>query len=114
MDQDPSGARAERLAAYPVDLARVLANAPRRGPRISDVTTKKISEEWLLIEWPDGEVKPTKYCFSTRDGTVTFAHLVPVVKQRWHIARDYLELQQAIGLGHFEGRPCAAGLRERS
>ena len=57
-----------------------------------------------MIEWPDDEAKPTKYWFSTLDETVTFAHLVHVVKQRWRIERDYLELKQEIGLGHFEGR----------
>ena len=75
-----------------------------RSAHDRDVATEKISEEWLLIEWPEGEEKPTKYWFSTLDGTVTFAHLVHVVKQRWRIERDYLELKQEIGLGHFEGR----------
>ena len=66
--------------------------------------TESIPEEWLLIEWPEDEEKPAKYFFSTLDAAVTFAHLVHVVKQRWRIERDYLELKQEIGLGHFEGR----------
>ena len=75
-----------------------------RSAHARDVATEKIREEWLLIEWPEGEEKPTKFWFSTLDETVTFAHLVHVVKQRWRIERDYLELKQEIGLGHFEGR----------
>ena len=75
-----------------------------RSAHDRDIATEKIPEEWLLIEWPDDEEKPTKYWFSTLDATVTFAHLVHVVKQRWRIERDYLELKQEIGLGHFEGR----------
>jgi len=66
--------------------------------------TETIAEEWLLIEWPDDEKAPTKFWFSTLDKTVTFAHLVHTTKQRWRIERDYLELKQEIGLGHFEGR----------
>ncbi len=66
--------------------------------------TETMPEEWLLIEWPDDEKAPTKFWFSTLDKTVTFAHLVRTTKQRWRIERDYLELKQEIGLGHFEGR----------
>ena len=69
-----------------------------------DAATETIAEEWLLIEWPDDEKAPTKFWFSTLDKTVTFAHLVHTTKQRWRIERDYLELKQEIGLGHFEGR----------
>ena len=35
---------------------------------------------------------------------ITFTHLVHMAKLRWRIERDYLELKQEIGLGHFEGR----------
>jgi len=75
-----------------------------RSAHDRDIAPEKVAEEWLLIEWPDDEEKPTKYWFSTLGQTVTFAHLVHVVKQRWRIERDYLELKQEIGLGHFEGR----------
>lgn len=69
-----------------------------------DAATEKIDEEWLLIEWPEGEKKPTKYWLSTLKSNVTFTHLVHMAKLRWRIERDYLELKQEIGLGHFEGR----------
>jgi SRSO17 transposase len=62
------------------------------------------AEEWLLIEWPEGEKKPTKYWFSTLAARASFSHLVGRAKLRWRIERDYLELKQEIGLGHFEGR----------
>ena len=69
-----------------------------------DVATETITQEWLLIEWPEDEKAPTKFWLSTLDETVTFVHLVHMTKLRWRIERDYLELKQEIGLGHFEGR----------
>lgn len=61
-------------------------------------------EEWLLIEWPKGEKEPTKYWLSTLPHNIGFARLVDLAKLRWRIERDYQELKQEIGLGHFEGR----------
>jgi SRSO17 transposase len=61
-------------------------------------------ELWLLIEWPAGEDEPTKYWFSNLDATASLAHLVGLAKLRWRIERDYQELKQELGLGHFEGR----------
>ena len=36
--------------------------------------------------------------------TSTFRALVDLAKLRWRIERDYQELKQEVGLGHFEGR----------
>jgi SRSO17 transposase len=60
--------------------------------------------EWLLIEWPEGEKEPTKYWLSTLPEDIVFAALVDIAKLRWRIERDYQELKQEVGLGHFEGR----------
>ena len=62
------------------------------------------AEEWLLIEWPRGETEPTKYWLSTMAGNTTLKALVRMAKHRWIIERDYQELKQELGLGHFEGR----------
>jgi SRSO17 transposase len=62
------------------------------------------AEEWLLIEWPRGEKEPTKYWVSTLSSTVKLKALVKMAKHRWIIERDYQELKQELGLGHFEGR----------
>jgi len=75
-----------------------------RSAHDRDAVTEAIAEEWLLIEWPDDEKEPTKFWLSNLDQTITFAHLVRTAKLRWRIERDYLELKQEIGLGHFEGR----------
>jgi SRSO17 transposase len=61
-------------------------------------------EEWFLIEWPQGEVEPTKYWLSSLPEETKLADLVGQAKLRWRIERDYQELKQEIGLGHYEGR----------
>ncbi|HYN00590.1 MAG TPA: IS701 family transposase [Aestuariivirgaceae bacterium] len=61
-------------------------------------------EEWLLIEWPKGEAEPTKYWLATVSQKISFRKLVDLAKLRWRIERDYQELKQEVGLGHFEGR----------
>jgi SRSO17 transposase len=62
------------------------------------------AEEWLLIEWPEGEKEPVKYFLSTAPKYASLAQLVFVAKMRWRIERDYQDLKQDFGLGHFEGR----------
>ncbi len=61
-------------------------------------------EEWLLVEWPTGEREPTKYFLSSLPAAIAITDLVAAAKGRWRIERDYQELKQEIGLGHFEGR----------
>ena len=62
------------------------------------------AEEWLLIEWPRGDIEPTKYWMSTLPANTPLKALVKMAKHRWIIERDYQELKQELGLGHFEGR----------
>ncbi|HEV2446701.1 MAG TPA: IS701 family transposase [Candidatus Sulfopaludibacter sp.] len=61
-------------------------------------------EEWLLIEWPKKESEPTKYWLSTLPEKTSLKALVKIAKHRWIIERDYEELKQELGLGHYEGR----------
>jgi SRSO17 transposase len=70
----------------------------------SQLKPELLAEEWLLIEWPEGEAEPTKYWLSTLPANIGFRELVDFAKLRWRIERDYLELKQEVGLGHFEGR----------
>jgi FOG: Transposase len=79
-------------------FARVrVRTAPIRG-------AAKRGEETLLIEWPEGEREPTKYWLATVDKNMSFRALVDLAKMRWRVERDYLELKQEVGLGHYEGR----------
>jgi SRSO17 transposase len=79
-------------------FARVrVRTAPNRGAAARQ-------EETLLIEWPEGEAAPTKYWLSNIAKTISFRELVDIAKMRWRIERDYQDLKQEIGLGHYEGR----------
>jgi SRSO17 transposase len=66
--------------------------------------TEPYPEEWLLIEWPKKESEPTKYWLSTLPEKTSLKSLVKMAKHRWIIERDYEELKQELGLGHYEGR----------
>jgi SRSO17 transposase len=73
--------------------------------RVRPVTqAEQPDEEWLLIEWPEDEAEPTKYWLSTLPADIGFAALVDRAKLRWRIERDYQDLKQEVGLGHYEGR----------
>ncbi len=61
-------------------------------------------EEWCLIEWPTDQAEPTKYWLSTLPANTSRIRLVRHAMLRWRIERDYQELKQEIGLGHYEGR----------
>ena len=82
-------------------FARVRACAAPQGDKIS---SSDRSDEWVLIEWPKSEPEPTKYWLSTLPDNTSFQQLVDLTKLRWRIERDYQELKQEVGLGHFEGR----------
>jgi SRSO17 transposase len=82
-----------RFAAVRVRPAQ--GDAGRSEPR---------AEHWLLVEWPNGEAVPTKFWLSTLPEDTAIEHLVRQAKQHWLIERDYLELKQELGLGHYEGR----------
>jgi SRSO17 transposase len=81
-------------------FARVRVRPAHRDDQRSEMR----AEEWLLIEWPEGEAEPAKYWLSTLPADIGFVALVDTAKLRWRIERDYQELKQEVGLGHFEGR----------
>ena len=60
--------------------------------------------QWLLIEWPPEQDEPSKYVLSTLPEGTPLNELVSAAHQRWRIERDYQDLKQDFGLGHYEGR----------
>jgi SRSO17 transposase len=79
-------------------FARVRVHAAGEGTRSDE------PEEWLIVEWPKGEQGPTKFWLSTLPEDTTFERMIDLTMMRWRIERDYQELKQEVGLGHFEGR----------
>lgn len=61
-------------------------------------------EEWLIIEWAQNAAEPAHYWFSNLPADTRWQPMIDTVMGRWRIERDYEELKQELGLGHFEGR----------
>jgi SRSO17 transposase len=62
------------------------------------------AEQWLLIEWRAGDAEPLKYFLSNLPSDAAINDLVVAAHMRWRIERDYQDLKQELGLGHYEGR----------
>jgi SRSO17 transposase len=82
-----------RFAALRVRLAGGNAGKARLRPL-----------QWLLVEWPADQPEPSKYVLSTLPQNTPLNELVDAAHQRWRIERDYQDLKQDFGLGHYEGR----------
>jgi SRSO17 transposase len=59
---------------------------------------------WLLMEWPEGESKPTKFVLTTLPRRMSKKRITRIVKERWRTEQAYEELKGELGLDHFEGR----------
>lgn len=61
--------------------------------------------EWLLVEWPQKEEKPTDYWLAwLGDQPVGIPRLAKIARARWRVELDYRELKEELGLDHYEGR----------
>ena len=97
-------AQAYRTIAWRQGVAEKLSGRFARVRVVVAHDDQARSPEWLVIEWPRGDAEPTRYWLSTLPEETTFKALVGTIKGRWRIERDYLELKQELGLGHYEGR----------
>lgn len=61
-----------------------------------------LPEQWLLIKWSAGQTESEKYYLSTLPKTCALNDLVSAAHMRWRIERDYQDLKQDLGLGHYE------------
>ena len=59
---------------------------------------------WLMMEWPEGEAKPTKFVLTSMPMRMSKMRIVRVVKERWKTERVYEEMKGELGLDHYEGR----------
>ena len=92
------------VALHQAELASRFAAQRVRPAHRDTLRAEPWPEEWLLIEWPEGEAEPAKYWLSNLPPGTALRDLVHAAKARWVIERDYQELKQEIGLGHYEGR----------
>lgn len=97
-------ARAYRTIAWWQGSAEPLSGRFARVRAVAAHDDHDRAPEWLVIEWPSGDAEPLRYWLSTLPKATTFKALVGTIKGRWRIERDYLELKQELGLGHYEGR----------
>lgn len=59
---------------------------------------------WLMMEWPQGETKPTKFVLTSLPQRMSKKQIVRTVKERWKTERVYQEMKGELGLDHYEGR----------
>lgn len=97
-------ARAYRTIVWRQGSAETLSGRFARVRVVTAHDDRARDPEWLVIEWPHGDAEPLRYWLSTLPEDTTFKALVGTIKGRWRIERDYLELKQELGLGHYEGR----------
>ena len=79
---------------------------PRRSAKRKPVSVKQLAvglprPAWQTISWREGAGERLT---SRLQQDIAFERLVDLAKLRWRIERDYQELKQELGLGHFEGR----------
>lgn len=77
--------------------------------RIKFATDERIANKdrepvWLVLEWPEGEAKPTKFFVTTLPRRLSKKQIVRIIKERWRTERAYEDLKGELGLDHYEGR----------
>lgn len=91
--QGSNAALSNRFAAVRVRHAGGNRGRARLQPR-----------QWLLIQWSETAAEPEKFWLATLPENTSVETLVAAAHQRWRIERDYQDLKQEFGLGHYEGR----------
>ena len=82
-------------------FVRVVATHPVRNDH------QPPRQEWLIIEWPEHEERPTDYWLSNLPPNTARERLARLARLRWTIELDYRQLKGELGLDHYEGRSYA-------
>ncbi len=61
-------------------------------------------QEWLVLEWPEGEEAPCDYWLSNLPADTSPERLARLARLRWAVELDYRQLKGELGLDHYEGR----------
>ena len=93
----PAGAGLALQPVHQVEDDVEAASCATADARSCDGHDEMRGEEWLLIEWPEGDAEPAKYWLATVPPDMPFHRLVDLAKLRWRIERDYQELKQELG-----------------
>ena len=94
------------LANHVACLARLQERDSRRRRRTRPSAVELSTDERITTANRNklAFVKPDHYWLSTLPVDITLERMVNQSKLRSRIERDYLDLQQEVGLGHYEGR----------
>jgi SRSO17 transposase len=79
-------------------LVRVVATNPVRNRH------QQPQWQWLIVEWPEGEERPSDYWLSNLAEDESRERLARLARLRWSIELDYRQLKGELGLDHYEGR----------
>ena len=79
-------------------FVRVVATNPVRNRH------QQPRQEWLIVEWPEGEEVPSDYWLSNLAEDETRERLARLARLRWTVELDYRQLKGELGLDHYEGR----------
>ncbi|MFO0646565.1 MAG: IS701 family transposase [Polyangiales bacterium] len=93
-----TGANGKRLSAR---FAFLRVQVTRNG---AEPVRGQTPEEWLVIEWRDGEAEPQHFSLCDLPAETSRTKLVGAIKERWRIEQVHQELKGEVGFDHFEGR----------
>lgn len=120
-DEQPHG---EPITALDLGLqvgqkrfAHIIWRSGTRGPMFSKFCFRRVvvatdegspeadhHPQWLVIEWPVDESKPTKFTLTTLPRRMSRKEIARTIKERWRTEIAYEEMKQELGLDHYEGR----------
>lgn len=93
-----TGANGQELSAR---FAFLRVQVTREG---AEPVRGQTPEEWLMIEWRDGESEPRHFTLCDLPAETSRTKLVSTAKERWRIEQVHEELKGEVGFDHFEGR----------